>query len=269
MSNAENIHHQSGTALITGASTGIGATYAERLARRGYDLILVARDVARLEQLATRLRDSGTVHVEVLPADLTNKADLLKVEQRLRTDQSIRMLLNNAGMALSGELVDGDIERYDSMVQLNVVAVMRLAAAVAPGFIARQGGTLINIASVLALAPELFNGVYSGTKAFVLNLTQSLQNELGKHGVRVQAVLPGATRTGIWERSGTDINQLPAEMLMGVQDMVDAALRGLDLGETVTIPSLPELAEWDNLNQLRQGLAPRLSLSSPARRYQV
>jgi short-subunit dehydrogenase len=202
MSHAANSNNHLGTALITGASTGIGATYAERLSRRGYDLILVARDGTRLEQLASRLRESSKGKIEVLPTDLINKSDLLKVEQRLRSDQSISLLLNNAGMALSGELVDGDIERYDNMVQLNVVAVMRLAAAIAPGFIARQGGTLINIASVLALAPEMFNGVYSGTKAFVLNLTQSLQNELGKHGVRVQAVLPGATRTEIWERSG-------------------------------------------------------------------
>ncbi len=258
-----------GTALITGASTGIGATYANRLAQRGYDLILVARDVARLEQLAATLRASQQVAVEVLPADLTSKLDLLKVEQRLRTDQAISMLINNAGMAITGELADGDIERYDTMVQLNVTAVMRLAAAIAPNFIARKGGTLINIASVLALAPEMFNGVYSGTKAFVLNLTQSLQNELGKHGVRVQAVLPGATRTEIWERSGGDIAHLPPEMLMEVGDMVDAALTGLDLGEPVTIPSLPEIAAWNNLNQVRQALAPQLSLSRAAARYQA
>jgi len=258
-----------GTALITGASTGIGATYANRLAQRGYDLILVARDVARLEQLAATLRASQQVAVEVLPADLTSKLDLLKVEQRLRTDQAISMLINNAGMAITGELADGDIERYDTMVQLNVTAVMRLAAAIAPNFIARKGGTLINIASVLALAPEMFNGVYSGTKAFVLNLTQSLQNELGKHGVRVQAVLPGATRTEIWERSGGDIAHLPPEMLMEVGDMVDAALTGLDLGEPVTIPSLSEIAAWNNLNQVRQALAPQLSLSRAAARYQA
>lgn len=255
------------TALITGASTGIGATYAQRLAQRGYNLILVARDAQRLEQLAARLREQHRVQVEVLPADLVNKAELLKVEQRLRSDASITMLVNNAGMSINGELAGGDVERYDAMVQLNITAVMRLAAAVAPNFVARKGGTLINIASVLALAPELFNGVYSGTKAFVLNLTQSLQNELGKHGVRVQAVLPGATRTEIWDRSGGDINQLPAEMLMEVEDLVDAALTGLDLGETVTIPSLPDLADWTSLNQARQALAPRLSLRQPAARY--
>src|SRR5450830_620504 len=256
-----------GTALITGASTGIGATYANRLAQRGYDLILVARDVARLEQLAATLRASQQVAVEVLPADLTSKLDLLKVEQRLRTDQAISMLINNAGMAITGELADGDIERYDTMVQLNVTAVMRLAAAIAPNFIARKGGTLINIASVLALAPEMFNGVYSGTKAFVLNLTQSLQNELGKHGVRVQAVLPGATRTEIWERSGSDINALPDAMVMSVDDLVNAALTGLDLGEQVTIPPLPDVGQWEALTAARQAMGPNLSLKNPADRY--
>src|SRR5450830_2128982 len=269
MSNAANSSNKPGTALITGASTGIGATYADRLARRGYDLVLVARDAQRLEQVAERLRKETSAKIEILPADLVNKADLLKVEQRLRTDASITMLVNNAGMSIAGELADGDIDKFDAMIQLNITAVMRLAAAVAPGFIQRKGGTLINLASVLALAPEMFNGVYSGTKAFVLNLTQSLQNELGKHGVRVQAVLPGATRTEIWERSGGDIAHLPPEMLMEVGDMVDAALTGLDLGEPVTIPSLSEIAAWNNLNQVRQALAPQLSLSRAAARYQA
>ncbi|WP_034296543.1 SDR family oxidoreductase [Herbaspirillum sp. RV1423] len=265
MSNATS--NKSGTAVITGASTGIGATYADRLAHRGYDLILVARDVQRLEKLAERLRRETAVKVEVLPADLVNKADLLKVEQRLRSDASVAMLVNNAGMAIAGELADGDVEKYDAMIQLNITAVLRLAAAVAPGFIARKGGTLINIASVLALAPEMFNGAYSGTKAFVLNLSQSLQNELGKHGVRVQAVLPGATRTEIWERSGTDIEHLPEAMLMGVDDLVNAALAGLDLGEQVTIPSLPDVAQWEALTAARQAMGPNLSLKNPAARY--
>jgi short-subunit dehydrogenase len=264
MSNANN---KPGTALITGASTGIGATYADRLARRGYDLILVARDVKRLETLAERLRKETSVKVDILPADLVNKADLLKVEQRLRSDASVTMLVNNAGMSISGELADGNVEQYDAMIQLNITAVLRLSAAVAPGFIARKGGTLINVASVLALAPELFNGAYSGTKAFVLNLSQSLQKELGNHGVRVQAVLPGATRTEIWERSGTDIANLPAEMLMEVDDLVDAALSGLDLGEQVTIPSLPDVGQWETLTAARHAMGPNLSLSKPAARY--
>lgn len=256
-----------GTALITGASSGIGATYAARLARRGYDLILVARDRARLENLAERLRTECAVQVDVLSANLTDKADLGNVEQRLRNDASITMLVNNAGMSVTGELAGGDIDQYEAMVQLNVVATMRLAAAVAPGFIERGNGTLINISSVLALAPEMFNGAYSATKAFVLNLTQSLQNELGRHGVRVQAVLPGATRTEIWERSGTDIDHLPDAILMEVGDLVDAALAGLDLGEQVTIPSLPEIAQWEALTKARQAMAPNLSLKVAAARY--
>ncbi|EJL92312.1 short-chain dehydrogenase of unknown substrate specificity [Herbaspirillum sp. CF444] len=267
MSNAANSGTKPGTALITGASTGIGATYADRLARRGYDLILVARDAQRLEQVAQRLRKETSVKVEILPADLVNKADLLKVEQRLRTDASVTMLVNNAGMSIAGELADGDIDKYDAMIQLNITAVMRLAAAVAPGFIQRKGGTLINLASVLALAPELFNGAYSGTKAFVLNLTQSLQNELGKHGVRVQAVLPGATRTEIWERSGSDIDALPDAMVMDVDDLVDAALAGLDLGEPVTIPPLPDVGQWAALTAARHAMGPNLSLKHPAGRY--
>lgn len=267
MSNAANQGNKLGTALITGASTGIGATYADRLARRGYDLILVARDAPRLEQVAERLRKETSVKVEVLPADLVNKTDLLKVEQRLRSDATVTMLVNNAGMSVAGELADGDIDKYDAMIQLNITAVLRLAAAVAPGFIQRKGGTLINLASVLALAPEMFNGTYSGTKAFVLNFTQSLQNELGKHGVRVQAVLPGATRTEIWERSGSDISSLPDAMLMGVDDLVNAALAGLDLGEQVTIPPLPDVGQWEALTAARHAMGPNLSLKHPAARY--
>lgn len=263
MRNKDNL----GRALITGASTGIGATYADRLAARGHDLILVARDAARLEQVAAGLRAKHGVQVEVLPADLTHRPDLLRVEQRLRTDDGITLLANNAGMAVQGQLIDADIDRYEAMIQLNVVVVTRLAAAAAANFGKAGRGTIINLASVLALAPEMFNGTYSGTKAYVLNLSQSMQTELGPLGVRVQAVLPGATRTEIWERSGGSISQLPAEMLMEVGDMVDAALAGLDLGEAVTIPSLPDVADWNTLTAARQALGPNLSRNQPAARY--
>lgn len=256
-----------GTALITGASSGIGATYADRLARRGYHLILVARHAQRLEQQAQQLRDTAQVQVEVMRADLTDKADLLRVEQRLRQDASITMLVNNAGMSVSGELADANVDLYDAMVQLNAVAVLRLSAAVAPAWIARRSGTLINIASVLALAPEMFNGAYSATKAFVLNLTQSQQQELEKHGIRVQAVLPGATRTEIWERSGEGIDQLPDAMVMEVGDLVDAALEGLDQGERITIPSMSDTTQWDSYVAARHAMAPHLSLKTPAARY--
>jgi short-subunit dehydrogenase len=256
-----------GKALITGASAGIGATYADRLAARGYDLILVARDAARLDKVAADLKARHGVQVEVLPADLTDRNELLRVEQRLRGDDGIAMLVNNAGMAVQGKLIDADIDSYTTMIELNVISVTRLAAAAAASFGKRGSGVIVNLASVLALAPELFNGAYSGTKAYVLNLSQSMQAELAPLGVRVQAVLPGATRTEIWDRSGGSVSQLPPEMLMEVEDMVDAALAGLDLGEAVTIPSLPEVADWNAFNAARQALAPNLSRNEPAARY--
>lgn len=260
-------HSERSLALITGASVGIGATYADRLARRGFDLILVARNQARLDELAARLRATTGVNVETLKADLTVAADVAQVAQRLSSDPAISMLVNNAGVAVSGPLLGSDPQRLENMISLNVVAVTQLAVTAATAFAARGRGTLINIASALALAPELFNGAYSGTKAYVLNLTQALQQELGPQGVRVQAVLPGATRTDLWERAGFDIANLPPAMVMGVDEMVDAALAGLDLGETVTIPSLPDAQDWDALNAMRLGLAPRLSLQHAASRY--
>lgn len=262
-----NKHREHGLALITGASAGIGATYADRLARRGFDLLLVARNRARLDDLAARLRVETGVHVETWSADLTVAADVAQVAQRLSNDPAISMLVNNAGIGASGPLLGGDPGQLEHMINLNVVAVTRLAVAAATAFAARGQGTLINIASVLALAPELFNGAYSGTKAYVLNLSQALQRELDGKGVRVQAVLPGATRTELWARSGVDVSKLPPDMLMDVDEMVDAALAGLDLGEAVTIPSLPEAGDWDALNAMRLGLGPRLSLRHAAPRY--
>ncbi|BAL24044.1 SDR family oxidoreductase [Azoarcus sp. KH32C] len=262
-----NEHNGSGIALVTGASSGIGATYADRLARRGFDLLLVARDEARLDAVATRLRRETGVHVEVLGADLTVASDLERVAHRLRSDEAISMLVNNAGMSAKGPLAGADHRALEAMIGLNVLAVTHLAGAAATAFASRGTGTIVNIASVLALAPELFNGVYSATKAYVLNLTLAMQQELGRQGVRVQAVLPGATRTEIWERSGTDIASLPQDMLMDVDEMVDAALAGLDLGEAVTIPSLPDVGEWNAYSAMRLNLAPRLSLRHAAARY--
>ncbi len=255
-----------GTALITGASTGIGAVYARRLAARGYDLVLVARDEARLQALASGLQEIGA-KAEILPADLTRREGRAKVERRLEADATITLLANNAGTAVNGPLASNDPDGLERMVELNVTAVTRLAAAAARAFTARKQGTIINIASVLALAPERFNGVYSGTKAFVLALTQSMQQELAPLGIQVQAVLPGATRTEIWERAGVNISDLPSEMLMEVEEMVDAALSGLDQNEAVTIPSLPDIADWQRLTEARFALGPNLSRQHAAARY--
>jgi short-subunit dehydrogenase len=269
MNASSNTNGQLGTALITGASTGIGAVYADRLARRGYDLILVARDKQRLDELAAKLRQQTGRNVETLRADLTQKPDLLAVTDRLATDPAITMLVNNAGMAVNGLVVGGDADLHETMILLNVVAVSRLAHAAANAFVQHKRGTILNIASVLALAPEMFNGVYSGTKAFVLNLTQAIAAETASAGVRVQAVLPGATRTEIWERAGRSIDSLPAEMLMEVDDMVDASLAGLDQGELVTIPSLADPALWQAFAAARAALGPHLSKNRSAARYHV
>ena len=257
----------SGTALVTGASAGIGAVYADRLARRGYDLILVARDGGRLAAVARRIQDATGRQVEILQADLCSRNDLIRVEERLSTDAAIRMLVNNAGMAMAGPLLDNEPDRLQAMIELNVTAPLRLARAAARGFVDRGSGAIVNIASVLALAPERFNGTYSGTKAFLLNLSQSLDRELKDKGVRVQAVLPGATRTEIWGKAGVDVASFPAEMLMVVEEMVDAALSGLDQGETVTIPSLPDASDWRRFEEARLALGPNLSRQYAAPRY--
>ena len=256
-----------GTALVTGASSGIGAIYAERLAARGFDLLLVARDQERLEAAASKLRAEHGVQVEVLRADLTLKDDVLKLEQRLRSDSSINLLLNNAGVAAVGLLANSDMEELERLIQLNVTTVTRLASAAAASFAKAGRGTIINIASVVALFPERFNATYSASKAYVLSLTQSLNAELDGTGVKVQAVLPGVTRTEIWERSGFDASQIPEDMVMEAGEMVDAALSGLDQGELITIPSLPDASEWDAFVAARHVMAPNLSKSKAASRY--
>jgi len=260
---------QPGAALITGASSGIGAVYADRLARRGHDLILVARDQSRLEDLAQRLRAETGVKVEVAAADLTLKADQKRVAAKLTENPAISILVNNAGVAGTGDFVGGDIDRIETMIELNVVAVTRLASAAAAAFAAAGRGTIINLGSVTALIPEQFTNPYSATKAYVLSFTQSLNQELKDKGVRVQAVLPGATRTEIWERAGRDISTIPAEMLMGVDDMVDAALAGLDQGELVTLPSVPDAQDWADFTAARLKLAPNLSRNQSAARYRT
>ncbi|NPT32917.1 SDR family NAD(P)-dependent oxidoreductase [Paraburkholderia xenovorans] len=256
-----------GTALVTGASSGIGAVYADRLARRGYDLILVARDAERLNGLAGRLASETGRHVETIAADLTVKADVRRIEERLRADRSIAMLVNNAGVGATASLIDSDVDALEKMIDLNVTALTRLTAAVVPALVERGNGIVINISSIVALSPELLNGTYSGTKAYVLNLTQSLHHEVSGKGVQLQAVLPGATSTAFWGRAGLPVEHLPSEIVMTAEDMVDAALAGLDQGELVTIPSLPDAADWDRLNSARQQLQPNLSHKLPAARY--
>ena len=258
-----------GTALITGASSGIGAVYADRLARRGHDLILVARNAGRLAALSARLRAEIGISVEALPADLTVTEDLRTVENRLHEDGAITTLINCAGLGPGATTLASEPAQLDRMIALNVTALNRLSLAAATAFLARDGGAVVNIASVVALIPERFNGTYAATKAFVLALTQSLAAETVGRGLRWQAVMPGLTRSEIFERAGFDTTQLDPEMMMEAGEMVDAALAGLDAGELVTIPSLPDPARWNALTAARLALAPDLSHRSAAPRFHI
>ena len=231
-----NRQSEKGTAIITGASSGIGALYAERLARRGYDLVLVARNRQRLDALAARIESETLAKVETVEADLNDPSCLRRVENILRTDPTICMLVNNAGMGLSAPTLKSDIDTMLKMISLNVTALTRLSHAAAAGFVERGDGAIINISSIVAIAPELLNAVYGGTKAYVLAFSQALRHELTGTGVRVQVVLPGATATEFWANAGKPVEQLPQQIVMSADDLVDAALAGFDQGEFATIP---------------------------------
>jgi hypothetical protein len=254
-------------ALVTGASSGIGAVYADRLAKRGYDLMLVARDAGRLGKLAAHIHTDTGRQVDFMEADLAKRDGQQHIEQVLQGDDRITLLVNNAGVGATQTLVESDVERLDQMIQLNVTSVMRLTHAVAPAFIRRGRGAIVNIASIAALAPELLNGVYAATKSFVLTFSQSLHHELAQHGIQVQAVLPGATHTDFWNVAGVPVHHLPTQIVMKAQDMVDAALVGFDRQELITIPSLPDAADWERFDSARKAMGPNLSRSSPAQRY--
>ncbi|NVZ24834.1 SDR family oxidoreductase [Pseudomonas gingeri] len=251
--------------LITGASTGIGAVYADRFAKRGHNLVLVARDKARMDVLAERLRGETGVTVDVLQADLTDANDLARIETRVKDDASIGILVNNAGMNGTGTFIEQTPDVVSQIINLNITALTRLTSAITPRLVKAGGGSIINVASVVGLAPEIQLTVYGATKAFVLFLSQGLNIELGAQGLYVQAVLPSATRTEIWERSGKRVEDLSA--VMEVDDLVDAALVGFDRRETVTIPPLPDEGQWQALEAARLAMLPNYMQVLPAARY--
>jgi len=253
--------------LITGASTGIGAVYAERFARRGHDLVLVARDKAKLDLLAEHLRQEMGIAVDVLPADLTQAADLATVEARLRDDSRIGILINNAGVAQSGGFAAQTPDSIERLIALNVTALTRLASAVTPRWVKAGEGSIVNISSIVGLAPEFAMTVYGATKAFVLFLSQGMDVELSSKGIYIQAVLPAGTYTEIWDRAGIDISNSPKFMEVG--ELVDAALIGFDRRERVTIPPLHNAARWDTLDASRQALLSDVKQDEAAERYKA
>jgi len=253
--------------MITGASSGIGALYAERFARRGHDLVLVARDRARLEALAARLRAEAGVAVDVLAADLTDARELAGVEARVREDTRIGILVNNAGAIIPGRYLEQTPDSVGRLIDLNVTSLARLTSAIAPRLAAAGGGAIINIGSVVGLVPEFASAVYGATKAFVLYLSQALHSELAPRGVYVQAVLPAATRTEIWGRGGKDVNSIPN--LMDVAELVDAALVGFDRREAITIPPLHDAAQWESYDAARRAMISGFGQAHAAPRYRT
>ena len=254
-------------AIVTGASGGIGAVYADRLSRRGHDLLLVARNEERLLANAARIEAASGRHVEILVADLSERSAVAALADRLTKDPSISTLVNNAGVVLPGGTLDVETGAIENLIALNITAPTLLAAAAARSFAARKAGTIVNIASIVALTPEVFEAVYSSSKSYILNLTLSLAAQLGASGVRVQAVLPGPVRTDIWSTLGLDPDRIMPGRVMATGDLVDAALVGLDRGEIVTIPPLADENLWLALEAARAALAPHLAQAAPAPRY--
>ncbi|MFZ6648833.1 SDR family NAD(P)-dependent oxidoreductase [Undibacterium sp. TJN25] len=257
-----------GTALITGASAGIGAVYADRLAKRGYDLILVARNAERLQTLASRLISENGKAVHTVAVDLNDKAGLTQVEQILRSNPDVTMLVNNAGVGSVASILAADVDEMDAMITLNITALTRLTYAVAPAFANRGSGTIINISSAVGIAVEMLNGVYSASKSYVLSFGHTLQRDLADKGVRIQTVLPAATGTEFWDVAGY-AKQKESPNTMTAENLVDAALAGLDQGELVTIPPLQDGEDWTRWEADRRALSPKFANGKPAPRYGV
>lgn len=259
-----------GTAVVTGASAGIGKVYADRLAARGYDLLLVARREDRLTSLAQVLRDTYGVAVETITADLSLPSDLALVAARIETDEQVSLLVNNAGTSTLAAVGDTSLAAIEAMNTVNLTALVRLTAAVLPGFRTRDAGTIINIGSVLGFKSLPISTIYSSTKAYVTFFTRGLQQELAGTNVRVQLVAPAATATDIWEISGVPLSHLDPATIMTVDALVDAALVGLDLGEAVTMPSVENaqvlLAAFDEASMALLGQA---QSGEPATRYKA
>lgn len=242
------------TALVTGASSGIGAVYADRLARRGYDLVLVARRGERLQALAATLATMHGAHVVPLVADLATDEGQASVAHVLTTNRAISVLVNNAGMARLAPIAGGALQDSTAQIALNITALMRLTHAALPGMKARNEGLIINISSALALHSLPVSAVYSGTKAFVLSFSRALQQELADTAVKVQVVLPAATATEVWDQSGVPLSTLHPDAVMSTDAMVDAALTALDNGESITFPSVADAAVIERFEAARAAL---------------
>jgi short-subunit dehydrogenase len=226
-------------ALVTGASSGIGLAFADRLAADGTDLVIVARNEARLDELAARLQAENDVAVEVLVADLSDREQLRAVEERLLSGTDpIDLLVNNAGFGNTGDFVDLDVDDETAAVEVNVVALQRLAHAAGTSMAGRGAGGIINVSSVVAYVATPGSATYAATKAFVSSLSEALHDELGPRGVVVTCVCPGLTRTEFQDRAGYDASQFPPMAWQNPEDVVAATLAGIQAGKPIVIPGL-------------------------------
>ncbi len=253
------------SALVTGASAGIGLAFAERLARDQYDLTLVARSRERLEDIAKRLRDERGVAVEVLAADLAAPSELRRVEERIAADPTLDLLVNNAGFGTQGRFAELDVDREEQEVRLNVLAVLRLARAALPHMVQRGRGEIVNVSSMAGFYPGPFLATYGATKAFVTSFTESLSEELRETGVRVQALCPGFTRTEFQERANIDTSQIPGFAWMSAEDVVEASLSGLAKGDVVVVPGGLNRAMQAGASLLPRSLIRRIMSSASKR----
>ncbi|OQP49045.1 SDR family oxidoreductase [Niastella yeongjuensis] len=258
-----------GTAVVTGASSGLGEVFAARLAERGYDLQLIARRGDRLESLAAKIRNQFGVNVTTIIADLASAAELESVANRLVNDLDITLLINNAGTSTMNRFTDTPAEKQLAMIDVNIVALTVLSNAVLPGFKSRNKGTLINIASVLGYHTLPISAIYSGTKAFVVQFTNGLQQEFKDTNVTIQLALPASTATEIWEVGGVPISSLNPESVMTIENCVDAILAGLDLKESVTWPSVEDKRLYEVYEDARLKLFSATQTKKPASRYGV
>ncbi len=260
-------------ALVTGASSGLGAAFAERLARDQYDLIIVARRGERLETLAGRLQADQHVNVEVLAADLTQPAELRAVERRAAEDTALELLVNNAGFGGYMPFVTLDPDRAEELIDLQVVAVTRLTRAVLPGMIARGHGAIVNVSSRLAFSATLPSpplpkrATYAATKAYINTFTQILANELEGTGVRIQALCPGVVQTEFHQQVGVDPASFPAGIIMKPEDVVEAALVGLARGEVVCVPALDDPGLLAPVGESQRRVFEQSRSGSMAQRY--
>lgn len=256
-----------GRAVVTGASSGIGAAYADRLARRGHPLLIVARRADRLDALAGALVKAHGVRVETLVADLEDPAALAEVEARVG-EPDVSILVNNAGAGGLGPSTQVTSDQIERIVRLNVTALSRLSHAALVNFRADGCGLLVNIGSVMAHAPSPTGAAYSGSKAYVMNFTRSLQAEHKAYPcVRIQLVMPGPIRTEFFSSQGLSDFVFPDSAYLTPDQLVDAALAGAEAGEAVTIPSMANPAVWERLEDARGAFMATVSSGAVAPRY--